>query len=47
MQWLQEANQSNVHNLNNARREVSRHFMKKKKKEYLKVKLGNLKPIVR
>jgi hypothetical protein len=26
MQWLQDPNQSNVHNLNNVRREGSRHF---------------------
>jgi len=28
MQWLQVANQSNVHNLNNVRREASTHFRK-------------------
>jgi hypothetical protein len=38
MQWLQDPNQNNVHNLNNVRREASRHF-RNNKKEYLKVKL--------
>jgi hypothetical protein len=37
MQWLQDPNQSNVDNINNVKREVSRHFSKKKK-EYLKAK---------
>jgi hypothetical protein len=31
MQRLQDTNQSNVENLNNVRREASRHFKKKKK----------------
>ena len=35
MQWLQDANQSNVDNLNNVSYEASRHF-RNKKKEYLK-----------
>jgi hypothetical protein len=39
MQWLQNPNQSNVDNLNNVRREASRHF-RKKKKEYLKAKIN-------
>ena len=30
MQWLQDPNQSNVNNLNNVRREDSRHFRNKK-----------------
>jgi hypothetical protein len=34
MQWLQDPNQSNEDNLNNVRREASRHF-RNKKKEYL------------
>jgi len=38
MQWLQGSNQSNVDNLNNVRREASRHF-RKKKKENLKAKI--------
>jgi hypothetical protein len=38
MQRLQDSIQSNVYNLNNVRREASRHF-KKKKKEYLKAKI--------
>jgi len=37
MQRLPEPNQSNVDNLNNVRREASRHF-KIKKKDYLKAK---------
>jgi len=32
MQWLQDANQSNVRNLNNARREASTHFRGGKKR---------------
>ena len=31
MQWIQDPSQSNVDNLNNVRREVSRHFRNKKK----------------
>jgi hypothetical protein len=46
MQWLQNPNQSNVENLNNVRREAIRHF-RNKKKEYLKLKLMNLKQTVR
>jgi hypothetical protein len=38
MQWVQNPSQSNVDNLNNVRREASRHF-KNKKKEYLKDKI--------
>jgi len=30
MQWIQDPNQSKVDNLNNVRREVSRHFRNKK-----------------
>ena len=41
MQWLQNPNQSNIHNLNNVRCEASRHF-RKKKKEYLKAKIDKL-----
>ena len=40
MQWLQDPNQSNVDNLNIVRREVSRHF-RKKKKVYLKAKIDD------
>ena len=40
MQWLQDSYQ-NVHNLNNVRREASRHF-KNKKREYLKAKINEL-----
>ena len=38
MQWLRYSNQSNVDNINNVRREASRHF-RKKKKEYLKAEI--------
>ena len=38
MQWVHDPCQSNVHNLNSARREVSRHF-RNKKKEYLGAKI--------
>ena len=37
MQWVQDPSQSNVDNLNNVRREASRHF-RNKKKENLKAK---------
>jgi hypothetical protein len=40
-QWLQNTNQSNVDNLNNVRREPSRHF-RNKKKGYLKAKINEL-----
>jgi hypothetical protein len=38
VQWLQDPNQSNVDNLNNVRREVSRHF-RNKNKEYMKAEI--------
>ena len=38
MPWLQDPNQNNVANLNNVRREASRHF-RNKKKEYMKAKI--------
>ena len=38
MQWIQDPSQSNADNLNNVRREASRHF-KNKKKAYLKAKI--------
>jgi len=41
MQLLQDPNQSNVDNLNNVRREASRHFRNKKKK-YLKAEIEDL-----
>jgi hypothetical protein len=41
LQWLKDPNQSKLHNLNNVRRESSRHF--RNKKDYLKVKMMNLK----
>jgi len=37
MHWVQDPNQSNEDNLNNVRREASRHF-RNKMKEYLKAK---------
>ena len=36
MQWLQNSNQKNADNLNNVRREASRH-VRNKMKEYMKV----------
>ena len=41
MQWIQDANQSNVDNLNSVRCEDSRHF-RNTKKEYLKAKIEEL-----
>jgi hypothetical protein len=41
MQWVQDPNQSNADNLNNVRREASKHF-KNKKKEYVKAKVEEL-----
>jgi len=41
MQWVQDLNQSNVDNLNNVRREASRHF-KNKKDEYLKAQIEEI-----
>jgi len=41
MQWIQDPSQSNVDNLNNVRREVSRHF-RNKKKAYLRAKIEEL-----
>ena len=41
LQWVQDPSQRNVDNLNNARREASRHF-RNKKKAYLKAKIENL-----
>jgi len=41
MQWVQDPNQSNVNNLNNVRREASRHFGIRRK-EYLKAKIEEL-----
>ena len=42
-QWLQDPSQSNVDNINNVRHEDDRHFWKKKKKEYMKVRIQELK----
>ena len=41
MQWVQDPSQSNVDNLNNVRREVSRHF-RNEKKAYLRAKIEEL-----
>jgi hypothetical protein len=41
MQWAQDPHQNNVDNLNNVRREASRHF-RNRKKTYLKPKIEEL-----
>jgi len=41
VQWIQDQSQSNVYNLNNVRRDASRHF-RNKKKAYLKAKIEEL-----
>jgi len=41
MQWVQDPSQSNVNNLNNVRREASRHF-RNKKRRHLKAKFEEL-----
>jgi len=41
MQWIQDPSRRNVDNLNNIRRDASRHF-RNKKKAYMKVKLKEL-----
>jgi hypothetical protein len=41
MQWIQDPSQRNVDNLNNIRRDASRHF-RNKKKAYLKAKIEQL-----
>jgi hypothetical protein len=41
LQWLQDPSQINGDNLNNIRREVSRHF-RNNKREYLKDKINEL-----
>jgi len=41
MQWIRDPRQSSIDNLNNVRREASRHF-KNKKKEYLRAKIEEL-----
>ena len=41
VQWIQDQSQSNVYNLNNVRRDASRHF-RSKKKAYLKAKIEEL-----
>ena len=46
MQWIREPSQSNVDNLSNVRRDVSRHF-RNKKKAYLKAKIEELDITVR
>ena len=42
MQWIQDPSRRNVDNLNNVRRDASRHF-RNKKKAYLKAKIEELK----
>ena len=46
MQWLQDPDQSNINNLNNARREVCRHF-RNTKREYLTAKINELETTAR
>ena len=41
MQWIQDPSQGNVDNLNNVRRDASRHF-RNKKKAYLRAKIEGL-----
>ena len=41
MHWIQDPSQSNEDNLNNVRRDASRHF-RKKKKAYLRAKIEEL-----
>ena len=41
MQWIHDPSLSNVYNLNNVRRDASRHF-RNKKKAYLKAKIEEL-----
>jgi hypothetical protein len=41
LQWLQDPSEINADNLNNVRREASRHF-RNKKREYLKYKINEL-----
>ena len=47
MQWLQDPSQSKVDNLNNVRREASRHFRNKKKMHIRKLNLRNFKLTLR
>ena len=46
MQWIQDPSQSNADNLNNVRRDASRHF-RNKKKAYLRTKIEELEKTVR
>ena len=41
MQWIQDPSQSNADNMNNVRRDASRHF-RNKKKAYLRAKIEEL-----
>ena len=41
MQWIQHPSQSNADNLNNVRRDASRHF-RNKKKVYLRTKIEEM-----
>jgi len=46
MQWLQDSNESNIDKLNIVKHEAGRHF-RNRRKEYLKLKLVNLKLTVK
>jgi hypothetical protein len=46
MQWIQDPSQSNLDNLNNVRRDASRHF-RNKRRHISKLKLRNCKLTVR
>jgi len=46
LQWIQDLKRNNVDNLNNVRHEASRH-LKNKRELILKLKLRNLKLIIR
>ena len=41
MQWIRDPSQSNIDNLNNVRRDASRHF-RNKKKAYMRAKIEEL-----
>jgi hypothetical protein len=41
MQWVQDTDRNNVHNLYNVRHEANRHF-RNKKKEYLRIKIDEI-----
>jgi len=41
MQWIHDSSQSNVHKVNNVRRDASRH-LRNKKEQYTKTKIEEL-----